>query len=72
MSQQVLDVCQIQLSCARALLAQKQNTMKTRSLYSEILFNMSPSANVSLDRPSVGGLNNEKSGNVVTCVIINA
>ncbi|TPX46858.1 hypothetical protein SeLEV6574_g02992 [Synchytrium endobioticum] len=43
----VLDVCQIQLACARALLAQQQDTMKTRSLYSEVLFNMSPSSNIS-------------------------
>ncbi|TPX33643.1 hypothetical protein SmJEL517_g03532 [Synchytrium microbalum] len=42
----VLDIFQLQLACIRALLAQRQDTMKTRSLYSEILFNMSPSSNI--------------------------
>ncbi|TPX33650.1 hypothetical protein SmJEL517_g03535 [Synchytrium microbalum] len=42
----VLDIFELQLACIRALLAQRQETMKTRSLYSEILFNMSPISNI--------------------------
>ncbi|KAJ3047142.1 hypothetical protein HK097_000203 [Rhizophlyctis rosea] len=42
----ILEVFQIQMACTKALLLQQQNAMRTRSLYSEILFNLSPSSNI--------------------------
>ncbi|RKO90411.1 kinase binding protein CGI-121-domain-containing protein, partial [Blyttiomyces helicus] len=42
----ILDAFQIQLACAKALQMQQQGAMRTRSIYSEILFNLSPSSNI--------------------------
>ncbi|TPX72977.1 hypothetical protein SpCBS45565_g00080 [Spizellomyces sp. 'palustris'] len=43
----IVDVFQIQMACTKALLHQQQGIMRTRSLYSEILFNLSPTNNIS-------------------------
>ncbi|KAI8911319.1 kinase binding protein CGI-121-domain-containing protein [Powellomyces hirtus] len=43
----IVDVFQVQLACTKALLQQEQGIMKTRSLYSEILFNLCPTTNIS-------------------------
>ncbi|KAJ3162071.1 hypothetical protein HDU86_005769 [Geranomyces michiganensis] len=43
----ILDIFQLQLACTKALLSQKDNTMTTRTLYAEILFNLCPTNKIS-------------------------
>ncbi|KAJ3165888.1 hypothetical protein HDU88_003763 [Geranomyces variabilis] len=43
----ILDIFQLQLACTKALLSQQDNTMTTRTLYAEILFNLCPTNKIS-------------------------
>ncbi|KAJ3177932.1 hypothetical protein HDU87_004214 [Geranomyces variabilis] len=43
----ILDIFQLQLACTKALLSQRDNTMTTRTLYAEILFNLCPTNKIS-------------------------
>ncbi|KAJ1558135.1 hypothetical protein HK096_003372, partial [Nowakowskiella sp. JEL0078] len=43
----ILDFLQIQLACFKSYIAQKNDNLKTRSLLSEILYNLSPSTSIS-------------------------
>ncbi|KAJ3020704.1 hypothetical protein HKX48_000368 [Thoreauomyces humboldtii] len=43
----LVDLFQVQMACVKALLQQEQGNMRTRSLYSEVLFNLSPTTNIS-------------------------
>ncbi|KAI8816450.1 kinase binding protein CGI-121-domain-containing protein [Fimicolochytrium jonesii] len=43
----ILDKTLLQLSALKALLAQSSSSMRTRTLYSEVIFNLSPTNNIS-------------------------
>ncbi|KAJ3028596.1 UNVERIFIED_CONTAM: hypothetical protein HDU68_001323 [Siphonaria sp. JEL0065] len=42
----VADAFQLQTACSRAYINQAQNSMKTKTIFSEILFSLSPSMNI--------------------------
>ncbi|KAI8801357.1 kinase binding protein CGI-121-domain-containing protein [Cladochytrium replicatum] len=50
----VVDVFQVQTAATRAFLAQRQNTMKTKTLLSEVLYNISPLFGISESLKTIG------------------
>ena len=43
-----MDTFQIQMACTRALLNERQGKMKTRSVFSEVLYSLSPLSSVNI------------------------
>ena len=64
----ILDILQVVVAANRAVLSERSNSMVTKTVYSEILYNLSLTKNIS---QSLSKFGIEKDNNLLVCFLIN-
>lgn len=64
----ILDIFQVVVAANRAVLSERSNTMVTKTVYSEILYNLSLTKNIS---QSLSKFGIEKDNSILVCFLIN-